>query len=100
MGMFNWVRFETNCPMCFSHLKYFQTKDKFSELVQVKPHKVTNFYTSCHNCKAWVNYYKEHGSKKWTRTVYMNYFGEDEKLLDEHTKKFSKKHLKAHTTEK
>lgn len=100
MGMFDWVRFETDCPNCGEHLEHFQSKDKCGELGLVKPHKVRNFYTSCSNCKAWIDYRKEHGSKKWTRNVYTNYFGDNEKFLNEHTEKFSKKHLKKHTTEK
>ncbi len=69
MGMFDWVRFETDCPKCGEHLEHFQSKNGYCVLEQVKPHKVTNFYASCHNCKAWIEYYKEHGSKKWTRSV-------------------------------
>lgn len=97
MGMFDWIRFETDCPNCGEHLEHFQSKDKCGELGLVKPHKVRNFYTSCHKCKAWINYYKAEDNKKWTRTVLIDFGGT---LLHEHTEEFSKKYLKAHTTEK
>jgi hypothetical protein len=100
MGMFDWVRYEEDCPNCGKHLDGFQSKSSYSMLEQIKPHKVDNFYTPCYNCKVWINYTKGRNKKKWTRKVYEDYFGDDEKLLDEHTKKFSKKELKALATRK
>ncbi len=100
MGMFDWVRYEEDCPNCGKHLSGFQSKSSYCMLDNKKPHKVDNFYTSCYNCKVWINYTKGHNEKKWTRTLRMNYFGDDEKLLDEHTREFSKKELKALTTRK
>ena len=97
MGMFDWVRFENECPNCYAELKDFQSKDGYCVSEQVKPHKITNFYTSCFNCKAWIEYHKHRDSKKWTRTVSMDF---KDTFLHEHTEEFSKKHLKAHTTEK
>jgi hypothetical protein len=65
-----------------------------------KPHKVDNFYTSCYNCKVWINYTKGRNEKKWTRNVYDDYMGVDQTLLYDYTKEFSKKELKALTTGK
>lgn len=100
MGMFDWVRYEEDCPNCGKHLDGFQSKDSYCMSEQKKPHKVDNFYTSCYNCKVWINYTRGRNKKKWTRNVYNNYMADDQTQLYEYTKKFSKKELKALTTEK
>jgi len=96
MGMFDWVRFKQNCPNCGETLTSWQSKDEYCVMEPVKPHKVKNFYTSCGGCKAWVNFYKEHGDKTWTRTVSMDFL---ETKLPEFTEEFTKKYLKEHTTD-
>lgn len=101
MGMFDWIRFEDACPNCDAKLECFQSKDGYCVSESVKPHKVNTFYTSCHSCNAWIEYYKGHREKKWTRTVYEKRYSEtEERILYEHTKQFSKKYLKKHTTKK
>lgn len=97
MGMFDWIRFQDECPNCGELLSgCWQSKDRYCQLEQLKPHKVENFYTSCRHCKVWIDYQKEYGSKKWTRRVTSDFRNVH---LDQHDAKFSKKYLKQHTTE-
>ena len=96
MGMFDWVRFKHECPNCGELLTGFQTKDEYCVLEQVKPHKVKNFYTNCRNCDVWIDFYKEHGSKKWRRKISSDFRNTQ---LSQYDAEFSKKYLKEHMTE-
>jgi hypothetical protein len=60
MGMFDWVRFETKCPICNEKVKGFQTKDLECMLSTVPTCDIDNFYTICSNkdCKEWIEYNK------------------------------------------
>ena len=59
MGMFDWVAFEMDCPVCCTPVRGFQTKDRRSpDLQVVLPHVITNFYASCSNelCNAYIEF--------------------------------------------
>ena len=56
MGMFNYVDYEMICPVCYNKISEFQTKDGELELKTVKPHEVTNFYTTCPVCGCWIEF--------------------------------------------
>lgn len=55
MGMFNWVNFETKCPVCGRTLENFQTKDAKNNLDCLKFYEVDNFYNDC-ECGTWVEF--------------------------------------------
>ena len=56
MGMFNWVDFVCNCPLCDSEVIGFQTKDGELWCETVEPESINNFYSSCDDCGAWVEF--------------------------------------------
>ena len=58
MGMFNLVNFEMECPNCKSTVGGFQTKDGEVYLATVEPDSVSNFYSSCDQCKTWIEFTK------------------------------------------
>jgi len=56
MGMFDWVKYEMDCPRCGTPLHDFQSKDADCCLEELSPGKVKNFYTDCCKCRMWVNF--------------------------------------------
>jgi len=58
MGMFDWVHFEMDCPLCGSKITGFQSKDGKCDLMTIEPDDVEDFYSSC-KCGAWVQFSKE-----------------------------------------
>ena len=54
MGMYNYVRFECECPRCGSGVNGFQTKDGDLSLSLVEAGDVDNFYAPCYGCGAWL----------------------------------------------
>lgn len=56
MGMFDWVNFEYDCPICGSKVTGFQSKDGPCELKTLEYWQVNNFYTHCDTCDYWVEF--------------------------------------------
>ena len=56
MGMFDYVEYETKCPKCSETVTDFQSKDGPCVLKALKPKDVRRFYSSCDNCKEWLEY--------------------------------------------
>lgn len=59
MGLFDYVNFKMPCPRCGSEVGDFQSKSAGSDMVTVEPEDVTNFYSACDKCKAWIEFYRE-----------------------------------------
>lgn len=71
MGMFDWVEFETDCPVCGKKVQGFQSKRAGCNLDSLEIWQVDNFYTSCDNCGTWIEYnLKEEIRKKFTINDY------------------------------
>lgn len=56
MGMFDWVDYETTCPVCWSKLEGFQTTSGDNLLETIPPQGLSNFYTDCSQCGHWIEY--------------------------------------------
>jgi hypothetical protein len=56
MGMFDYVKFECECPDCGCPVTEFQSKDGECDMVTLLPEDVKNFYTSCPCCKLWIEF--------------------------------------------
>lgn len=56
MGMFDHVHFEMNCPKCGAPVKGFQSKDYICNLETIEPDALQNFYSSCRECNAWIEF--------------------------------------------
>lgn len=70
MGLFNYVDYEVACPKCGAPVSGFQTKDGDCCMDTVKPHQVSNFYSSCDKCGFWVEYKEvENPDKKFELVV-------------------------------
>lgn len=54
MGMFDYVKFEIDCPKCGTKVTGFQSKDGLCILGELEFWEVDNFYTSCKKCRAWI----------------------------------------------
>ena len=59
MGMFDWVEFYCNCPLCQHEVGPFQSKDGPRMLASLEYWEVDKFYMSCDNCKTRVIFYLE-----------------------------------------
>lgn len=71
MGMFDYVNFEINCPVCSSKVTGFQSKDKNCDLLCLEFWQVDNFYSSCDKCGAWIEFnIKEEVRKRFTINDY------------------------------
>ena len=55
MGMFDYVDYKGNCPICGEELTGWQSKDNRCHMNTLKPHEVDSFYTSCKNCNTWID---------------------------------------------
>lgn len=59
MGMFDYVNVEMPCPKCGSPLDIFQSKDNACRMWLIPPDTVNVFYTSCDNCKTWIEFSRQ-----------------------------------------
>lgn len=59
MGMFDYVNVEVPCPKCGETVKDFQSKSGPCLMDQLSPEEVSNFYSSCTQCKTWVEFTRE-----------------------------------------
>lgn len=59
MGMFDYVTYTYDCPLCNKVLSEFQTKEKDCSMSHLDPKEVSHFYTYCDDCGAWVEFQKE-----------------------------------------
>lgn len=65
MGMFDWVEYECECPVCGKTLNEFQSKSGDCTLSRVKPEDVNKWYDFCNKCGAWVEFeWQKHPSKE------------------------------------
>ncbi len=92
MGMFDYVKFSTECPECGDQISDFQSKDGPCELKKIRAHKLAYFYSECSDCGVRVSFHKLWGKKYWRREVSM--LGE---RIPHHSKKFSKRKIKEMT---
>ena len=56
MGMYDYIKLEINCPKCGAKVDGFQSKDGPCCLAQLEFWEVDNFYSSCKQCGAWIEY--------------------------------------------
>ena len=54
MGMFDYVKYEAECPECGTPLTGWQSKDGPCELAELEPWQVKQFYTECTSCLTWL----------------------------------------------
>lgn len=95
MGMFDYVRFECECPNCGNTLNSFQSKSGPCALMLLKAHKLDEFYGFCDKCHAMTMFVKPWGKKKWKRSVKAaGRVGVGGEWLYEHDKKFTKREIK------
>ncbi len=52
--MFDEVNFKMDCPKCGKEVEGFQSKDFYCDLSVIDPVYLTNFYSTCKNCKEWI----------------------------------------------
>lgn len=73
MGMFDYVKFSTNCPDCGAVISEFQSKDGLCLLQTLRPEEVREFYSSCDSCGYFLTveyispaegYFKEVGTER------------------------------------
>jgi len=78
MGMFDWVEFKMECPMCKAMLSGFQTKDLENQLNTVNYKSTRNFYGCCDRCATSIHFYKmrNRGAINITATYKMEIFEE------------------------
>jgi hypothetical protein len=58
MGMFDYIKFEIECPVCKEKVKDFQSKDGPCMLTLLEYWEVNNFYASCPKCLCWIEFDK------------------------------------------
>ena len=56
MGLFDYVDFECECPSYGRKVIGFQTKEGPMTLDHVSPYDINNFYSSCGECKLWIEF--------------------------------------------
>ena len=56
MGMFDWIKFQMDCPKCGTMVDGFQSKDGLCCLAELAYWEVDNFYSSCKKCGAWIEF--------------------------------------------
>lgn len=67
MGMFDWVKFEKDCPVCGNKVTGFQSKDGECTLSELEFWQVDRFYSHCEVCDTWIEFsLKEETRKKLT----------------------------------
>lgn len=56
MSMYDIIEFTYNCPHCDYVLTQFQSKDASRLMLTLEPSDVSNFYTVCPKCKAFIEF--------------------------------------------
>jgi len=56
MGMFDYIKFEIECPVCKEKVKDFQSKYGPCILKTLEFWEVNNFYASCPKCNSWIEF--------------------------------------------
>ena len=56
MGLFDYIRFEIECPSCKNKIKDFQSKDGECYMYVLEFWEVNNFYARCSFCGTWIDY--------------------------------------------
>lgn len=56
MGVFDYVKFECDCPKCGEKVDDFQTKDGPCCMLTVEFYEVDNFYSYCPKCETWIDF--------------------------------------------
>ena len=80
MGMYDYVNYECQCPVCRSGvMRDFQSKDGERMLIRIEPKNISNFYSHCSICGAFVEFIKQ-SDGKWLRRVSKR--GEVQKAFD------------------
>lgn len=69
MGCFDYVEFKMECPNCKAEVTGFQSKDGMCCFEHVTPNDVNNFYTSCDNCKTWIEVQRKEGIGEKRATI-------------------------------
>lgn len=59
MGMFDYINFKCDCPVCGAEIEGFQSKDGPSDLVTLEYWEVDRFYSECPKCLAWIDFIRE-----------------------------------------
>ena len=52
--MFDYIKYEMECPECGHKIDSFQSKDGDCQLHTLNYWEVNNFYTICNNCGVWI----------------------------------------------
>lgn len=69
MGMFDYVNLRIKCPKCATFIRDFQSKDGSCLMNTLEIEEVDNFYSSCPNCDAWIEFQRKEPSE---RTITMD----------------------------
>lgn len=69
MGMFDYVKYEDNCPLCGTPIEEFQTKDGDPFMNVVNPEDVRHFYGQCEKCDKWFDYHVKATAFEIIRTM-------------------------------
>jgi hypothetical protein len=56
MGVFDYINFECDCPICGARIKEFQSKDSDCSLDILEPEEVDNWYSLCDRCENYVEF--------------------------------------------
>lgn len=56
MGMFDYIKFEMDCPKCGVKLDNFQSKDGSCSMIDLEYWEVDRFYDMCDKCNAWIEF--------------------------------------------
>lgn len=81
MGMFDYINYECQCPVCHTKVSGFQSKDGDCMMDEIEPTKVNHFYSICKKCGCWIAFNAKK-STNFTRTV----SGKENKIMHEYTK--------------
>lgn len=68
VGMFDWINYECDCPVCGKKVDGFQSKDGDCQLETIEPATVNHFYTDCTGCDSWMDFKRDQPGP-FTRTV-------------------------------
>jgi len=72
MGIFDYVDYEGECPVCGHVVGGWQTKDGDVSLKTVKPHEVERFYSDCAACGSWIEARHKSGMFRDKIVLYVN----------------------------
>lgn len=77
VGMYDNVKFVMECPVCKAPVTGFQSKDGRCVLGVLSPKNVSNFYSHCSKCGAYINF-----ERKYEESAEIDYIPLDEVLKD------------------